>query len=184
LQQLLKWTLETIRADEAMMSWLEEQRFEWTAAAAQAIRQIVEGRTVILVTDTDRKWFSKYITSSLNNPALDRPIMPIVCLDEVYPYYDEITGGEKIDMLTDMLTMSYGEEYFFWYVGKGDSRRSDIAKREDSSFLWIMDEDFQNSFPLRSYDKLLDIKLLHLYRIFDKTLNAVLFGEVAVVEQS
>lgn len=182
MQQLLKWTLETIRADGAMMSWLEEQRFEWTAAVAQAIKQMVEGRTVVLVTDHDRKWFSHYITSSLNNPSLDRPIFPIVCLDQIYPYYDEITGGEKIDMLTDMLSMSYGDEYFFWYVGKGDSRRSDIAKREDSSFLWIMDEDFQNAFPLRSYDKLLDIKLLHLYRIFDKTLNAVLFGEVDIIE--
>lgn len=182
MQQLLKWTLEAIRSDEAMMSWLEEQRFEWTAAAGQAIRQIVDGRTIILVTDHERKWFSSYITSSLNKPILDRPIMPIICLDQIYPYYDTITGGEKIDMLTDMLSMSYGEEYFFWYVGKGDDRRADIAKREDSSFLWIMDEDFQNAFPLSSYDKLLDIKLLHLYRVFDKTLNAVLYGEVDILE--
>jgi len=182
MQQLLKWTLDTIRADEAMMSWLEEQRFEWTAAAAQAIRQIVEGRTIILVTDHENKWLAHYITSTLNKPSQDRPILPIVCLDQVYPYYDEISGGEKIDMLTDMLSMSYGDEYFFWYIGKGDNRRADIAKREDSSFLWIMDEDFQNAFPLRSYDKLLDIKLLHLYRIFDKTLNAVLFGEVDIEE--
>jgi len=180
LQALLKWTLDTIRADEAMMSWLEEQRFEWTAAAAQAIQQIVEGRTMIIITDHERKWFSHYITSSLNHPSKERPIIPIVCLDQVYPYYDAITGGEKIDILTDMLSMSYGDEYFFWYIGKGDDKRADIAKREDSSFLWIMDEDFQNAFPLRSYDKLLDIKLLHLYRIFDKTLNAVLFGEVEV----
>ena len=41
MQQLLKWTLESIRSDEAMMSWLEEQRFEWTAAAAQAIKQML-----------------------------------------------------------------------------------------------------------------------------------------------
>ena len=182
MQQLLKWTLETIRADEAMMSWLEEQRFEWTAAAAQAIKQIVDGRTVILVTDHERKWFGHYISSSLNKPSLDRPIIPMVCLDQLYPYYDKITGGEKIDVLTDMLSMSYGEEYFFWYIGKGDDKRADIAKREDSSFLWIMDEDFQNAFPLRSYDKLLDIKLLHLYRVFDKTLNAVLFGEIDIIE--
>ena len=182
MQQLLKWTLDTIRADEAMMSWLEEQRFEWTAAAGQAIKQMVNGRTIILVTDKDRKWFGSYITNSINKPSLDRPILPIVCLDQVYPYYDEITGGEKIDILTDMLSMSYGQEYFFWYVGKGDDRRADIAKREDSSFLWIMDEDFQNSFPLKSYDTLLDIKLLHLFRIFDKTLNAVLFGEVDITE--
>lgn len=182
MQQLLKWTLETIRSDEAMMSWLEEQRFEWTAACAQAVKQIVEGKTMILVTDKERKWFSDYITSSINRPSLDRPIMPIVCLEQLYPYYNEIMGGEKIDILSDMLSMSYSGNYFFWYIGKGDNRRADIAKREDSSFLWIMDEDFQNSFPLKSYDTLLDIKLLHLYRIFNKTLNAVLFGEVDIIE--
>ena len=182
MQQLLKWTLESIRSDEAMMSWLEEQRFEWTAAAAQAIKQMLDGRTVIVVTDHERQWFSHYITSTLNKPTLDRPMLPIISLNHLYPHYDSITGGEKIDVLTDMLSMSYGEEYFFWYIGKGDDRRADIAKREDSSFLWIMDEDFQNAFPLRSYDKLLDIKLLHLYRIFDKTLNAVLFGEIDIIE--
>ena len=182
MQQLLKWTLETIRADEAMMSWLEEQRFEWTAAAAQAVKQIVEGRTIILVTDYERKWFSHYVTTSLNNPSIDRPIIPIVCLDQLYPYYDTVSGGTNIDILMDMLSMSYGEEYLFWYIGKGDDKRADIAKREDNSFLWIMDEEFQNSFPLRSYDSLLDIKLLHLYRIFNKTLNAVMFGEVDIGE--
>ena len=183
MQQLLKWTLDTIRSDEAMMSWLEEQRFEWTAAAAQAIRQIVNGRTIVLLSDYERKWFVEYITSSVNKPSLDRPIIPIVSLEQIYPYYDMIIGGEKIDILSDMLAMSYSDRYFFWYIGKGDDRRADIAKREDSSFLWIMDEDFQNAFPLKSYDTLLDIKLLHLYRVFDKTLNAVLFGEINIEEK-
>lgn len=182
MQQLLKWTLETIRADEAMMSWLEEQRFEWTAVCAQAVKQITEGKTIVLITDRERKWFSSYISSSINRPSLDRPIIPIVCIDQIYPYYDEITGGEKIDVLSDMLSMSYSDNYFFWYIGKGDDKRADIAKREDSAFLWIMDEDFQNSFPMKSYDPLLDIKLLHLYRVFNKTLNAVLFSEVDIEE--
>ena len=176
------WTLEAIREDEAMMSWLEEFRFEWSASVKLAVEQMIEGKTVVLITDHDRDWFKHYVLSALNKPNLDRPILPIVSIDSLHSHYDLITGGEKIDMLSDMLSMAYNDNYFFWYVGKGEDARSDIAKREDASFLWIMDEDFQNAFPLKSYDTLLDIKLLHLYRMFDKTLNAALFGDIDLNE--
>ena len=180
MQQFTKWMLDTIRDDGAMLNWLEELRFEWTATTAQAIRQILAGKTVVLITDGERKWFEHYITSSLNKPSKERPMIPLVCLDSLYPDYDRIIGGEMINMLDDMLELSFKEEYFFWYIGKGDDRRADIAKRNDNSLLWIMDEDFQNAMPLRSYDPLIDIKLLQLYRLFDKTLSAALFGEVDV----
>jgi hypothetical protein len=45
-----------------------------------------------------------------------------------------------------------------------------------------MDESFQNALRLRSFDPLIDIKLLQLYRLFDKTLGALLFGEIDVRE--
>lgn len=182
MQKFIKWTLETIRSEGAMMSWLEESRFEWTATTAQAIRQILEGKTVVLVTDHERKWFEQYIVSALNTSLKDRPMIPLVCLESIYPDYDRITGGEMIDMLDDMLKLSYKGEYFFWYIGKGDDKRSDIAKRNDESYLWIMDEEFQNALTLRSHDAIIDIKLLQLYRMFDITLSAVLFGEIDVDE--
>ncbi|RUM68372.1 MAG: hypothetical protein DSZ08_08295, partial [Sulfurovum sp.] len=50
--------------------------------------------------------------------------------------------------------------------------------RQDNSFLWILDEEVQDSFSLRSSDALLDIKLLQLYKLFDQTLSAALFGEL------
>ena len=46
--------------------------------------------------------------------------------------------------------------------------------------MWIMDENYPNALSMRSYDPLIDIKLLQLYRLFDKTLSAVLFGEIDV----
>ena len=180
MQQFTKWTLETIRAEGAMLNWLEESRFEWTATVAQAVRQIVEGKTVVLITDADRRWFTQYIMAAINRPSLERPIIPIISLYTMYPNIDNITGGEKIDMLDDMLELSFKGDYFFWYIGKGDDRRCDIAKRSDDSLLWIMDEDFQNAMTLRSYDPIIDIKLLQLYRLFNTTLNALLFGEVDV----
>lgn len=180
MQQFTKWTLDTIRSEGAMMSWLEECRFEWTATVAQALRQILDGKTIVLITDNDRKWFEHYVTASLNKPSIERPMVPMVCLDQIYQHYDSITGGEMIDMLDDMLELSFKGEYFFWYIGKGDDRRADIAKRNSDSLLWIMDEDFQNAMTLRSYDPIIDIKLLHLYRLFDTTLSAVLYGEADV----
>ncbi|MEJ2306111.1 MAG: HobA family DNA replication regulator [candidate division WOR-3 bacterium] len=61
--------------------------------------------------------------------------------------------------------------------GKNDPR-SEIAKRADNSCLWLLDEEFGHAMKLRSYDPYLDIKLMQLYRLFDLSLNAVLFGEV------
>ena len=85
-----------------------------------------------------------------------------------------------IDILDDMLSLSYKDNYIFWYIGSGDDRRSDIAKRRDSSYFWIFDEEFHNAFTMKSYDSHLDIKLLQLYRLFNASLNAAMFGEVDV----
>jgi hypothetical protein len=172
------WTLETIREAGASMSWMEETRFTWIPATSLAIEQIINGKTIILITDHERSWFSSYITASLNKLKLNRPMIPIMNIDTVYSHYDMINAAESIDMLESMLDMSYNSQYFFWYIGKGDDKRADIAKRSDNSYLWLLDEDAHNAFTLRSYDSLLDIKLLQLYRLFDMTLSAVLFGEI------
>ncbi|MBU0633139.1 HobA family DNA replication regulator [bacterium] len=180
MQDFEKWTLDTIRSDGASLSWLEEHRFEWTTVVELAVSQIMEGKTIVLITDRERKWFEKYILTSLNKLNTDRPIIPIVSIDSLYCHYEDISGAKMIDMIDDMLSMSYKEDYFFWYIGKGEDKRVDIAKRKDTSFLWIFDEDFHNSFTMKSYDSLLDIKLLQLFNIFNLSLSAVLFGEVEV----
>jgi len=171
------WTLETIRGEGASLSWLEELRFEWLPATQNAITQILESKSVILIIDKEYMWLEKYIVMSINKPSLGRPLIPVVSIDALYPQYSDIIGGEMIDMFEDMLSLSYKDEYFFWYIGRGECKRSDIAKRSDKSYLWIMDENFQNAMTLKSYDKHLDIKLLQLYQLFDESLSAVLFGE-------
>jgi hypothetical protein len=42
----------------------------------------------------------------------------------------------------------------------------------------MMEEEMTNSFTQRSRDEMLDIKLLQLFKLFDKTLSAALFAEV------
>lgn len=178
----MKWMLETIRSEGAMCNWVEECRFEWTSSTALAISQIVEGKTVVIITDRRRKWFQHYISLNLNQLSKERPLIPIISLDRIYPEFDQMTGGESMDMLIDLLDLSYSGNYFFWYIGKGNDPRSDIAKRSEHSCLWLLDEEFGNAMRLRSYDPILDIKLLQLYRLFDLSLNAVLFGEVGMDE--
>ena len=173
-----QWSLDAIRQEGGSLSWLEEYRFEWSKTTAFALEQILNGKTVILITDEKRKWLEQYILGSINSISLDRPLVPIISIESIYQHYNSLSGGEMIDMLDDMISLSYKNDYFFWYIGKGDDKRSDIAKRKDESYFWIFDEDFNNAFTLRSYDPVLDIKLLQLYRLFDASLSATMFGEV------
>ncbi|MCJ7766137.1 MAG: HobA family DNA replication regulator [Thiovulaceae bacterium] len=181
MQAFIKWTLDSIRDEGAMLSWLEESRFEWTATVAQALNQILSGKSIVLVTDENRQWFGNYIVNAINKASTDRPMISIVRIESLHPNYSTISG-DALDMFDDMLSLSYKDEYFFWYIGRGNDKASYLPKSQDRSFLWLMDEDYQNAFTMRSYDPLLDIKLLQLYRQFDKSLNAVLFGEVKIDE--
>jgi len=173
-----QWSLDAIREEGGSLSWLEEQRFEWSKTTAYALEQILQGKTIILITDEKRKWLETYILSSLNTASQDRPLIPLVSIDSICVHYNSISGGEMIDVVDNMIELSYKDDYFFWYIGKGNDKRSDIAKRRDNSYFWMFDEDFNNAFTLKSYDKALDIKLLQLYRLFDLSLNATMFGEV------
>ena len=173
-----QWSLDAIREEGGSLSWLEEYRFEWSKTTAFALSQILNGKSVILITDEKRKWLEKYILTSLNSIEVDRPLVPIVSIDSLYPYYNNLSGGEMIDFVEDMISQSYKDDFFFWYIGKGDDSRSDIAKRKDESYFWIFDEDFNNAFTMKSYDSSLDIKLLQLFKLFNASLNATMFGEV------
>lgn len=177
MKRFENWTLEAIRSEGAAFSWMEELRFEWIAATQHAISQILEGKSIVLITDDERRWFEHYILTALNKPSLNRPLVPIVVLERMYPQFGDINTSEQIDMVDDMLDLSFGGNYFFWYIGRSANNRAEIAKRSGRSYLWIMDEDVQNAMPLRSYDDLIDIKLLQLFRLFDKSLSALLFGE-------
>jgi hypothetical protein len=173
-----QWSLDAIREEGGSLSWLEEQRFDWTTTTSQALEQILEAKTIILITDEKRKWFETYIINSINGATLDRPILPIVSIDSLYPHFSSVNGGEMLDIIDDMISMSYKDDYFFWYIGRGEDKRADIAKRKNNSYLWIFDEDFVNAFKLNSHDPILDIKLLQLFHLFDSSLNAAMFGEV------
>ena len=179
MQQFLKWTLEEIRKDSSMMSWMEEKRFEWVPLAASMLRNLLNGQTIIMITDDDRAWFCHYVLRAVNNQTKNRPLLPFISLQTLYPNLYQIKTKEDIELLENLLLQSFPNGHTFFYVGKNSDIKMQIAKRKDDSFMWIMDEHLQNSFHLLSNDDSLDIKLIQLFRLLDKSINAVLFAEVS-----
>ena len=180
MQEFIHWSLDAIRAKGANYSWMEELRFEWATPTAKLLASILEGKTIILITDEEREWFKEYILFNINKDLNQRPLIPLVSIDAVCRKFSHINSSIELDMLDDMIKLSYQDNYIFWYIGKGDDKNADIAKRKSDSYLWLFDEDYQNSFKLSSYDSELDIKLLQLYKLFDDAINASMFGEVDV----
>ena len=180
MKQLLAWTLETIRGEESSFSWMEEHRFAWAPLVNSAVSQIIHGKTVLVITDHSHKWFAKYILNQVNDPEKNRPFLPFYQLVEAFPRLNELKSGDDVQLLEDMLDISFPNGYYLWYIGRGDHPYMKIANRNDDNFLWLMDEQAQNSFHLRSADVLLDIKLLQLYKLFDQTLSAAIFGNLDI----
>lgn len=179
MQQLLKWTLETIR-EEDCFSWMEEHRYEWAPLVKSAVDQMLEGKTVLLLTDVPRKWFGKYVLENVNDLQKNRPLLPVFPMAKMFPSLGALSSTQEMQLFEDMLDLAYPNGYFIWYIGKGNHPFTKLAYRCEDSFLWIMDEEVENSFSLRSSDEMLDIKLLQLYRLFDKTLTEALFGELDI----
>jgi hypothetical protein len=174
------WTLEQIRKKGAAMSWMEERRFDWVPIVASAIEHLMSARTMLLVTDRDREWFARYTLTTLNRFNTDRPLLPIISLGTIFPYLDKVNDGEQLKILEDMLSLAFPNDYIFFYIGKGSDPRAQIAKGKNDSLLWLLDETAQNAFSLRSDDDDLDIKLIQMLKLFDKSIDAILFSEVDI----
>ncbi len=174
----LKWTIDTIREDKSLMNWIEERKFEWVPLVTNIINRLLKGQSIVIITDIQREWFAEYIISTINSPTKERPILPFVELKNIYPYLDGLKDNKDIDLIYDMLSISFESGFVIWYIGSCNSERAQIAKRLDDNFLWIMDEELQNSFSLSSSDELLDFKLLQLFRLFDKSISIGMFSEI------
>jgi len=178
MQALLTWTLDTIREEESCFSWMEEYRYEWAPLVKSAVSQSIEGKTAIIVTDASHRWFGKYIANKINDISKDRPLLPFYHLSDTFNDLQTLHNKQEIQLLEDMLELSYPNGYYFWYIGTGDNIYTKLVYRNEDSFLWIMDKEVQNAFLLREKDPLVDVKLLQLYKLFDATLSAALFGEL------
>ncbi|QQF51890.1 hypothetical protein HHI31_03220 [Campylobacter fetus subsp. venerealis] len=180
MTDFIKWSLEAIRDEGSLMSWMEERRVEWAPLLASRVKYLFEGVTFIVISDEERDWFESYFLRNINRRDNSRPILPFVSLKSLYPSFNEINSKEEISLLEDMLSIAFPNGFIYFYVGKSSSKLSLIAKSKDDSYMWLFDEQAQNSFYLSSNDDLLDIKLLSLFRLFNKSIDAVLFGKVSL----
>jgi hypothetical protein len=181
LQEFTNWTIKTIRSDRLIGPWLEERKFEWLPLISNTLINIMEHqKAVLILTDKEFEWFESYILSNINKKSLNRPILPFYSFNGFNFNLEELKTDTDFKFIYDMLGIMFPQGYLFWYIGKSKSKRATIAKIAKQPLLWIMDEDLPDSFYLESNDESVDIRLLNMYRLFDKTINGVLFDEVNV----
>ena len=181
LQEFLNWTVDTIREDKLLSPWLEEKKFEWSPLVSKNIINILDkSYSILIITDKEREWFLNYILSNINSSKLNRPFLPFYDFSSFYKNLDQIKSEDDISNIKDMLKISFPNGYCFWYIGKSQDNRSTLAKITKSSFLWIFDEERQGSINLKSNDDGLDMKLLQMFRLYNKTISAALFANINV----
>lgn len=180
MQDIVSWTTQILRHDASRPTWLEERKFEWIPLMKRVLQRIFGGESLILVTDREREWFAHYAIFSINKNN-NRPYVPIMSISALFPQIDRNQKDDsEVLLIGDYLNNIFPQGYFFWYVGKNDALRAKLALSHEDCFLWIFDTELQNSFTLQSTDPLVDIKLMQMYRIFNLTLEAALFGQITL----
>ena len=159
--------------------WMEERRLDFVPLLSVFLHQILDGKSVIIITDEKRKWYSEYLINKINNFSEFKPqFFPFYILENLVPQIKTAKHPEDFDMIEDMLNVSFND-YIFWYIGQ-ETPVLKFARRKPESFYWIMDNDLSKNFYLKSTDTYLDNKLLHLADMVNESLNAAVFGEVDI----
>ncbi len=177
---LVRWTFDEINKDRERFAWLEPKRVEWSLLLAVKLRNLLDGVSFLFFTDSDREWFGEYLLKKINPRNNHRPILPFFNIRTLYPRVDEITSMEDFALVDDLLSLSFPNGFVYFYVGKPAGRFVQFVRSHDNSYLWLLDEVDENGFTLSSTDEWLDVKLLSLFSIFDKSINAALFGKLDI----
>lgn len=177
MSDFLGWTLENIRNGGTFMSWIESRRLEWTPLIAARLKYLLEGRAFILMCDEQRSWYEEYFLKNINSKP-SRPMLPFISFNCFCR--KRVQNAEDIALINDLLELSFPNGFVYFYIGSATDHKAQIAKSKNESLLWLFDEQLQNSFYLNSKDKDLDAKLITLYKLFDMSLDAILFSKVSI----
>lgn len=180
MQDFRSWSLAAIRDEGVGMSWMEQRLSEWAPLLATRLAYLLQGRAFIIITDREREWFEKYFLTHINPLPTTRPMLPFFSLRALYPRFDEISAKEQADLLEDMLSITFSNGFVYFYIGKSSDARAALAKSSDMSYMWLFDEQSQNGFYLNSSDERLDSKLVSLFKLFSKSVDAVLLAKASV----
>ena len=173
-----EWTLQTIREDGSSFSWMEEHRFNWIPQVSNALKRILEGYSVIIVTDREFKWFGDYIVERVNSISKNRPFIPIYSIDCIFPSAYRLNEADELDSLYDMFDISFSNGYLFWYIGSGEHKHYEYIEQDKGSIIWRLNHEVEGLFSLNRADELIDIKLIQSYKLFDKALESALIGDI------
>ncbi len=176
MSEFIKFTLDCIRNEGQKLAWMEERRLEWAPLLASRLNMLLSGKTIVLISDDERLWFETYFLQNINKKGSSRPLLPIVSLRAITLNLAE--NSEEIYLLNDMLELSFASGFFYFYIGKPNSKAAQIAKSREDSYFWLLDEQLPNSFTLRQNDDMLDFKLLSLFTLFSRSVDGVLFNQV------
>ncbi|MDE6886872.1 MAG: HobA family DNA replication regulator [Helicobacteraceae bacterium] len=168
------WTLELIRKNSMALAWLEERRFDWCSIAYRFVNNIIDGYSVILCTDIQRKWFARYILQNINLNK-GRPLIPIFSINNILPNGYDI----NTNLIEDMLEVAF-KNYIIWYIGNTNHNLSKLSIESQNSFIWAFDSNLHTAFNLNSNDYDKDIKLLQLFSVLDRTIDAIMFNEIEI----
>lgn len=175
--EYLRFLLDTIRDGGVFMSWLESRRLEFAPLMSAKFRLMLEGKAFVLMCDDERAWYEQYFLQNINSKPY-RPLVPIFSLSSFYK--GEFKKTDDIALINDMLEIAFPQGFVYFYIGSNLDEKFKIARSKDESLLWLFDEQLQNSFLLNSKDGDRDEKLVSLYKLFDKSLDAILFSKVQI----
>lgn len=191
MERLDVWLKEAIIQEDnkgVMSGWLHEQRLGLVPLLRRVFLHILHGGSLVVLTDTQRQWFSKYITQNINLPSKTRPFFPIFEVESLGFMIDmnlnyNNTPDRHFGAINKMLEHSFAKNYMLWYIGK-KTIRGDFAlfPAVYEPFMWLIDgQDMPTkTIRLSSLDDLLDYKLLQLYRLFERALCGVVFGQISL----
>lgn len=178
METLSSFTLDLIRKNNSNLNWMEERRFDWVTVLLPVLNRIMQAKTLLVVTDKEREWLDRYIITTLNHTSMDRPMLPVISLETIFPKLDFASDKLEYELLEDMLSLSFPNGYTFFYIGRGDDKRATLAKRDTNSFMWLLDEKTQNAFWLNAKDENLDQKFIQLVSLLDKSVDGALFMDI------
>lgn len=168
------WTLEVLhKENHVALAWLEEMRYEWCKVAYHFIDSVINKQCmIILCTDDEREWFGKYVLQNINK-GKKRPLLPIFYLNTILPHSSKL----NTQLIDDMFDISF-QNHTIWYIGRTDNKLATVAIEHQNHFIWSFDSSLYAAFNLNSDEANVDIKLLQLFNMLDKSIDAVMFNEI------
>ena len=172
------WTLTNIREEGSSFSWMEEHRFNWIPQVNNALKKILNGFSIIVVTDREFNWLGDYIVNKLNSKEKNRPYIPIYNIDCLFSAAYKLNDTTELDLLYDMFDISFSNGYLFWYIGNGEHRHYEYIEQNKSSIIWRLNHEVEGLFSLKRGDPQIDIKLIQAFKLFDKAIDAAITGDI------